>query len=319
MADVHEEAQMNSDKKENVEDQVADLDRSPVIARWARIESELDGIQDYIAREKRSVHIRISKWAGVAALLISIVVGGFTVYDRIFLGPKQRQAQDLEQLRDIITQIGKANLEIASRVSSSMETSFVGVNYGQIGNGIKLPLMLSAVEIIEKHPKHVPIFAFMAIIPELFQAQYYERAISLGEVARERVREEDINTAVFSELTRQIATVYMGKGSDEDKENARKFYLESIKEAETLEDINKPWIIANTIRDWSSNEAMHGNCDGSIKIFERLITHIDGSIGRPARCLTAKYILHSIKQSNICINKIEKYRDIFHNRMRCSA
>lgn len=318
MADVHEEAQMNSDKKENVEDQVADLDRSPVVARWARIESELDGIQDYIDREKRSVHIRISKWAGVAALLISVVVGGLTVYDRIFLDPKQRQDQDLAQLRDIITQIGRTNLDIASR-ASTMKIDFADVYYSQINNGIKLPLMLSAVEIIEKHHAHVPIFAFMAIMPELSYAQYHDRAISLGKTARKRVREEDINVAVFSELTRLMANAYMGKGSDEDKENARKLYLESINKAETLDGTVKPWVTANAIRDWSGSEAMHGNCDGSIKIFERLITNIDESIGRPARCLTAKYILHSIKQSNICINKIEKYRDIFHNRMRCSA
>ena len=315
MADVHEEAQMNPDKKENVEDQVADLERSPVVARWARIESELDGIQDYIDREKRSVQIRISKWAGVAALLISIVVGGLTVHDSIFVDPKQRQAQDLEQLRDIITQIGRANLDIASR-ASSMEADSAGVNYDQIGNGIKLPLMLNAVEIIEKHLEHVPIFAFMAIIPELFQAQYYDRAILLGEIARKRVREEKINDAVFSELTRQIATVYMGKGGDEDKENARKYYLESIKRAETLEDINKPWIIANTIRDWSNSEAMHGNCDGSIEVFERLITNIDEPIGRPARCATAKNIINYMTRLDICT--IKKYKDIFCN-MKCNA
>ena len=311
------EAQMNADKKENVEDQVADLDRSPVIARWARIESELDGIQDYIDREKRSVQIRISKWAGVAALLISIVVGGITAHDSIFVGPKQRQAQDLAQLRDIITQIGRANLDIASR-ASTMKFDFADMNYGQISNGIKLPLTLSAVEIIEKYPEHVPIFAFMAIMPELSYAQYHARTISLGEIARKRVRDEKINIAVFSELTRLMANAYMGRGSDADKEEARRLYLESIDEAENLEGIIKPWITANTIRDWSGNEAIYGNCGESIKIFERLITNIDEPTGHPARCLTAKFFIHNIQQSNICNNEITKYTDIFRN-MKCDA
>lgn len=315
MADVHKEAQMNSDKKENVEDQVADLDRSPVVARWARIESEIDGIQDYIDREKRSVQIRISKWAGVAALLISIVVGGLTVHNSIFVDPKQRQAQDLAQLRDIITQIGRANLDIASRVST-MKFDFADVNYSQISNGIKLPLTLNAVEIIEKYPEHVPIFAFMAIMPELSYAQYHARAISLGEIARKRIQEEKINIAVFSELTRLMANAYMGRGSDEDKEKARRLYLESIDEAENLEGTIKHWITANTIRDWSGSEAIYGNCDDSIKIFERLITNIDEPIGHPARCFTAKFIIHSIQQLNIC--KIEEYTDIFIN-MKCNA
>ena len=304
---------MHPDNEKELGDQAGDPDESPVLVRWARIESELDDIQDHISRERRSVQQRISRWAGIVALSISIAVGGFTIHDNLFLGPRQRLVQDLAQLDDIISRIGGVNLDVASR-ASSMKTGSAGVNFSQIGNGIKLPLTLSAVEIIEKHPEHVPIFAFMAIIPELSQAQYHDRAISLGEKAIERVRKEKINAAVFSEFTRQVATAYMGRGSDADRENARKLYLESIEEAKTLESISRPWIISNTIRDWSQMEAMHGNCDDSMEIFGRLVTDIDESTGRAVQCATAARILEGIAQLQTC--DMEEYGNTF-VKMKC--
>ncbi len=98
---------MHPDNEKGKDDQAGGPDQSPVLARWARIESELDDIQDHINREKRSVQQRISKWAGIVALSISIAVGGFTIYDNLFLGPKQRLAQDLAQLGDIISQLSE--------------------------------------------------------------------------------------------------------------------------------------------------------------------------------------------------------------------
>ena len=305
---------MSPDNEKRKNDQAGGLDQSPVLARWARIESELDDIQDHINREKRSVQQRISKWAGIVALSISIAVGGVTIHDRLFLDPRQRLAQDLAQLDDIISRIGRVNMDVAYR-TSSMETGSAGVNFSQIGNGIKLPLMLSAVDIIEKHPEHVPIFAFMTIIPELFQAQYHDRAISLGKIARKRVRKEEINAAVFSEFTRQVATAYMAKGSDSDRDNARRLYLESIEEAKTLGNISRPWIISNAIRDWSQMEARHGNCDESMEIFGKLVTDIDESIGRAVQCVTAAHIVGAIGQLRIC--DMAKYANTF-AKMKCN-
>lgn len=290
---------MNSERKEEgLENQVADLDRSPVLARWARIESELDDVQDYVNREKRSVERRISKWAGVAALLISIVVGGFAIFDSIFLSPKQRQEQDLAQLRDVILQIGRVNLDVASRSIPGYES--MTANLGLVSNSIKLPLMSSAVEIIKKHIEHVPVFAFMAIIPELSQAQEYDDAINLAEHARKRAQEEG-NIASSAEFTRLIADIHMGKGNDEDRQIARRLYarsIDSIKEARTLGAAVRPWIISHTIRDWSRWEATYGNCADSIEIFERLATDVDRSVGRYARCTAARSIIGTLTQSS---------------------
>ena len=278
-----------------MEEQVAELDRSPVLARWARIESELDGIQEYVNRERRSVQIRISKWAGVAALLVSIVVGGFAIYDSVFIGPKQRRDQDLAQLRDIILQIGRVNMDVALRSIPGNE--FMNANLGLVSNGIKLPLMSNAVKIIEEHLDHVPIFAFMAIIPELTQAQDHDRAIEFGGYARERTKEKEKNIAASAEFARQIANAHMGKGGNEDRENARKLYIESIEEAKTLGGAARSWIISNTIRDWSRMEAVHGNCAGSLKVFERLGTDIDRSVGHEARCAAALSIAGILRRS----------------------
>ena len=288
---------MDSERKEeDLENQVADLDRSPVLARWARVESELDDVQDYVNREKRSVERRISKWAGVAALLISIVVGGFAIIDNIFLSPKQRQERDLAQLRDIILQIGRVNLEIASRWIPGDES--MTANLGLVSNSIKLPLMSSAVEIIEKHIEHVPVFALMAIIPELSQALDYDRAIELARDARERAQEEN-NIAVAAEFTRLIAGAHMGKGSEEDMEKARSLYIESIdsiKETQTLGATVRPWLISYTIRDWSRWEATYGKCVDSIKIFERLSIDVEGPVSRAAQCAAAQMIIGTLTQ-----------------------
>ena len=293
MTDTHEEARTDSDKKENMEEQVAGLDRSPVLARWARIESELDDIQEYVNRERRSVQIRISKWAGVAALLVSIVVGGFAIYDNVFIGPKQRRDQDLTQLRDIILEIGRVNLDIALRSIPGNE--FMNANLGLVSNRIKLPLMSNAVKIVEEHLDHVPIFAFMAIIPELAQAQDHDRAIEFGGYARQRTQEKEKNIAASAEFARQIANAHMGRGGKEDRKNARKIYIESIEEAKTLGGAARSWIISNTIRDWSGREAVHGNCAGSLKVFERLGTDIDRSVGHEARCTAALSIARTLK------------------------
>lgn len=216
---------MSSERKEeDLERQVTGPDR-PVLARWARIESELDDVQDYVTREKRSFERRISKWAGIAALLISIVVGGFAIIDNILPSPKQRQEQDLARLRDIILQIGRANLDVASRWIQGNES--MAANLGLISNSIKLPLTSSALEIIERHIEHVPVFALMVIIPELSQAQEYDRAIELARYARKRAQEED-DIAASVELTRMIASAHMGRGNNEDREKARSLHAGSI-------------------------------------------------------------------------------------------
>ena len=290
------------------------FEQSPVAARWAEIESELDNIQRHIRTEEKSVRRRVAEWGAFFALLVSLAVGGFTIYDNLFLGPEQRRSDDLSRLHDLILQIGRANLDSLSAANSGdfNQSNF----YLRQANSIKLPLMFHAVEIVENNPDHVSVPSLMSLIPELWSAQEYDRAIELGNIARQKADKRN-STPFFVEATRYVANAYMGKATLRDRETARELYAEAISRAKTLKSINQAWIISNTLSDWAAMEAMFADCPQSLAVFDRLFDDIEHPIGRAAICFGAWGVVRQVDSYRTC--KVEEFQSIVESSGLCSS
>lgn len=290
------------------------LEQSPVAARWAEMESELDNIQRHIRMEEKSIRRRVAEWGAFFALLVSLAVGGFTIYDNLFLGPEQRRSEDLSRLHDLILQIGQANLDSlsAAKFGDFNQSNF----YSRQANSIKLPLMFHAVEIVAKNSDHVSVPSLMSLIPELWSAQEYDRAIDLGNLARQKADHRN-STALFAEATRYVANAHMGKATLRDRETARELYAEAISRAKTLKSINQAWIISNTLSDWAAMEAMFAQCPQSLAVFDRLFDDIDHSIGRAAICFGSWGVVQQVGSYQTC--KVEEYQSIVVNSGLCPS
>ena len=289
------------------------LEQSPVAARWADIESELDRIQRHIRTEERSVRRRIAEWGAFLALLISLTVGGFAIYDNLFLGPEQRRTDDLSRLHDIILQIGRTNLESMSAASfkDSTQSSFLL----RQANSIKLPLMFHAVEIVENYPDHIPVPSLMSLIPELWNAQEYDRAIEIGNLARQKANQLN-STPFYVEGTRYVANAHMGKGTLQDREIARELYGEAISRAKTLNSVNQPWLVSGALSDWAVAEARLAECSKSLAAFNQLFDDIDYSVGLAAICTGAAGVVHQLHSYMTC--KTDEFQSILAGSGLCS-
>ena len=281
------------------DEQTVKLDQSPIAVRWAEIESELDNIQHQISRDEKSVRRRATEWGALFALIVSVAVGGFTIFNNVYLGPEQRRSHDLARLHDIVLQIGQANLDSLSAANSGANSQ---ATFMFQANSIKMPLMFHALEIVRDYPDQVTAPTLMALIPELFSAQEYDRAIEIGELAREKAELEG-STPFFVEATRYVANAHMGKATPEDRETAQGLYAEAVNRAKTLTSINQAWLVSHALADWSAMEAMLANCPESLGAFRRLFEEVETPVGRAALCYGASTVMHRVYNSRTCESK----------------
>lgn len=286
---------------------------SPVSNRWAEIESRLDDIQHHIRLEETSLRKKLSEWGGMIALFLSILIGGYTVFENLVLADKRQRAEDLRQLREIVVEIGKLNVEAVSDfpqteaagkrggpsdVSSQDLGMLAQASKGQAINNIKLPLMDRAVSIIEEHKEYVDPATVLVIVQELYNAQDLLQAQEMGFLAMSLAKR---GSPLYSEAARISASTFAAESSVESIAEARKLYAQAISSAKEVKNINAPWLLSNSIRDWSLMEALIGNCPGSLKAYKMLFEELDGSgVEKVARTVGASAVVNQIGFYGMC-------------------
>ena len=236
-----------------------------------------------------------SKWAGIVALLISIAVGIFTVVDQTLIAPDVRRDADLAKLDDIIVEIGKANVAILMQ-PNNVSSLFVA----QKMNSIKLPLLESAVNIIEKYPKQVDAATLVVTAGELIQAQNYDLSLKYATMARDKGMVKDIRI----EATRMMAVSNMGVFDEIRNQEARDLFEETINLAKSVESVNGPWLVSNALRDWAIQEILLGNCAEAGEVFARFATDIPIPIGRAAASTGILSVVDTAQFAQICSREV---------------
>ena len=251
-------------------------------------ESNVTVLQNSVLEKLRSM---LSKWAGVIALLISIAVGTFTVVDQTLIAPNERRSDDLKKLSEIIVEFGRAN------VTSLMYMNVpVGLAVSQSMNSVKLPLLASAVNIIEKHPDHVDAASLIVLAGELIQAQDYELSLKYATMARDRDAVQDLRI----EAARLIAISDMGILDVSRNNKARRLFEDTISDAKRVRNVNGPWLVSNAIRDWAIREIFLGNCEEASEVLMRFTTDVPLSVGRAAAQTGFTSVINTAQFSQIC-------------------
>ena len=183
----------------------------------------------------RRLDRQFSRWTGIVALLISIAVGAFTVVDQTLIAPNERRDSDLARLADIVVELGRAN------VGALMQPNNVALIVAQKINSVKLPLLASAVNIIEKYPDHIDAATLVVIAGELIQAQNYALSLKYATMARNRGMVEDMRIEAF----RMMAVSNMGVFDESRNQEARDLFEETIRLAKRVENVNGPWLVSN--------------------------------------------------------------------------
>jgi hypothetical protein len=85
-------------------------------------ETELDDFNERMARlegklsiiEKPGLRKKIAEYGGLMALFISIIIGGYTLFDKIVREPETEKVQKAEELKEALAKLVDINVKIAS-------------------------------------------------------------------------------------------------------------------------------------------------------------------------------------------------------------
>ena len=241
------------------------------------LESQSDHTEDDIIASKNSIFKKLtnilSNWAGVMALLISIAVGVFTVIDQTLIAPNERRSDDLAKLSEIIVELGRANITSLMQMNNPS-----GLAVSQKMNSVKLPLLASAINIVEKYPNHIDAASLIVLAGELTQAQDYELSLKYATMARDRDAVQDLRI----EAARIMAISDMGVFDEYRNNKAKRLFANTIADAKRVKNINGPWLVSNAIRDWAIQEILLGNCEKASEVLTRFTTDVPLSVGRAA-------------------------------------
>lgn len=137
--------------------------------RLATLEGKLE-------KEKaKGMRKRLSEYGGVLALILSIVIGAFTVYDKVIRQPEEDEVVAFESFREDIGDLGKLTAQIAS-------LDWKG-NYeaAQAQAGSLTPLKVELIEKIEHygemHPDKLKFADRMMLANENVLFMWHEKAI----------------------------------------------------------------------------------------------------------------------------------------------
>ena len=210
----------------------------------------------------------LSNWAGVRQ-----AVGVFTVIDQTLIAPNERRSDDLAKLSEIIVELGRANTTSLMQMNNPS-----GLAVSQKMNSVKLPLLASAINIVEKYPDHVDAASLIVLAGELIQAQDYELSLRYATMARDRDAVQDLRI----EAARIMAVSDMGIFDEHRNNKARRLFANTIVDAKHVKNINGPWLVSNAIRDWAIYEILLGNCEKASEVLTRFTTDVPLSVGRAA-------------------------------------
>ena len=254
-----------------------------------------------MGNEKKPVWRILSGRSSQLALVISVPLALFTVWDKIIVEPNQRVESALSRLSNIVVEIGKINLTAlsASQNALDIQTSYMNMHM-LTANSVKIPLLATARGIIEAHKEHVDTAYLIVFGWEFLHAQNYELAEQYAGEAQER---EDNTNAVQLQAMRLLANAKMANaaynGSDEGLKKAREQFVKAIEKGKA-DPLSGPLAISQILTEWTMQEAYRKDCEKSIDVFKRFFSDIEGPTGRVMRELGEQNVRQYILRSGMC-------------------
>ena len=233
-----------------------------VSERIARLEGQIDA-------ETKSPIRRIGQWFGLVALIISIAVGGFEVYENVVLREREAVAADRRVLAEYVRKITELNSKNAS-VYISAQSSPMAIAVMKIHNLEKMSILGLADRILSDRPEIASFAILFTLSSEHLNLgnivrahEYANLAFSLAATDMERM-----------ESRRLVARSLFAPGQTQDIPNARSNFMQAANEIKEMETFLKRDLLANLYIDWITSEGAFGKCEIAEEAWETFLGDI---------------------------------------------
>lgn len=230
----------------------------PVLERIAKLEGRLD-------TEQLSLTRKLGQWMALLALIISVAVGAFQIYENTILRKRDQISADRSTLADYVQQITGLNSKLVSIYYSSSDKLAVQA-LARIVNIEKASILGLADDLLSKR-KNIASYAILFTLSSehlnwgnTMQARKYaESALTLATTDVERI-----------EAQRIAARTWFAPGNGQNIARARELYNGAILTIEHLKFFGKADLFSNVYGDWIGSEAAFGDCQIAKETFQNL-------------------------------------------------
>ena len=236
--------------------------------RVARLEGQVDA-------ETRSAPRRISQWFALLALVISIAVGGFQVYDHIVLRERESVASDRRVLADYIRNITEINSNNASLFMSAQGSPIV-TSIVKIRNLEKMSILGLADRVLLERPEVASFASLHVLSSEHLNLGATERAYDYAHWLLELAT----TPMEKSEAARLLARTQFAPGPRQDIPNGRAQFAVAVKEIEKSQTFLKGDLFSHVYGDWISSEAAFGECEVAERLWSDFLEDVGDSSSR---------------------------------------
>lgn len=231
------------------------------LQRLSRIEGRLE-------EDERSIAKRLSLWGGLVALVVSIMIGGFQIYEYTILRQREAREASIIQLGTFVRRITQLNSEIARSAllaENPREKAIVNAE-AKIINSEKLSIVRLADRLLQEAPEAAGFATYATIAYEMLAQGNNDKALSYATTALEASQ----TTPEKAEALRYIARVLFAPGDTQDIEMARQKFEEVRQFAQTETSYLRSQLVANAISDLVIAEVFYGDCDRAVSAIQSL-------------------------------------------------
>lgn len=225
--------------------------------RLSRLEAKVD-------TDSRSLLGRASKSMALVALVISLVAGGYGLFDTFYIQRQRERESDANEVRQTVHRISEMNGQIATFMAKNdfASASALSFNY----NSEKLAILVRAADLIRKnrsHPDFVDSSTYIVLSSE--QLNFADNNLAL-EYARYAFDLAGQNPILGAEALRYQARVLFAPGPQQDRAMARQIYAQARDRVRNFSSFVSDSVEFNILGEWLVSEANFGDCSEAEKV-----------------------------------------------------
>jgi hypothetical protein len=235
-------------------------------------------VESKVAAEERSWMRRSSLVGSMLALLISILSGGYSIYDNAVVRPSKAQEESLGELRQIVSRLSEINWKLIEQWSGDPQRARL---VQMAANGEKVSLLDRADQIVAAMGPRIGLSEYLTLAYEhlgfgdnLTALRYANAAIGVA-----------ATPGLKAEAYRYKARALFMPGPTQDLEKGREAFREGLEAASGGGTMSASNAAATIYVDWLYNEASFGDCARLAPLLdeiEQALTSLSTSVEAPA-------------------------------------
>jgi hypothetical protein len=280
------------------------------------IQHRINALENKIDKIDHDVGRRLSLWLGIGAIVISIVIGSYNIFDVFVKTPEREREAALEDLNQTLSSINDLNIKITeAHLSMGPQKA---ASLGQATNLSKIFLLSRADAVAMKNPSVVSYHQLFLMSTEHLNFGNVDQSIKYIEMAE---KSQEMPPAFQVEAIRQKAKAVALRDHG-NMAQARVNFRNALDIAKKGPEYMREPAALNVFSDWVSTEILYGECEQARKVAEtfrdeasnwrqglgfmrRFAFLIQQNIGMSARCqeLRSSIAAESSRRHNVLQSK----------------